>query len=567
MKASITEIINDAVRKAFPGERDLPPVYLETPKNRAHGDYATNIAMSLASRLKKNPREIAQAVMEKIDDGGKMIKKIDVAGPGFINIILTEKYWRDLLSDIHESGDAYGHGRIGEGKRVNIEFVSANPTGPLHVGHGRGAAIGDTLARILSASGYDVTREYYINDAGSQIRNLGISINYRIREALDPDFAGTVTFPEKGYHGDYIREVADTIRRDEAASGLIDDIRTLPPEDILDPSSQTADRSGVMGAGVLIKRIASTLDRFGGISFDRWFSERALHEEGLIGEVLDILAEKGLTYTKDGALWFRSTNFGDDKDRVIRKDDGNLTYLAADIAYHREKFRRGYDRVIDVWGADHHGYIARVKGAIEALGYDPDRFRVILVQMVTLMRSGKPVTMSKRSGEFITLEEVLEEVGSDAARFFFLMRRYDSQLEFDLELAKKTTADNPVFYVQYMHARICSILRHAGESGLALPAPGEVDVDLLALPEEMEIIKFRASFPEVVEGSASSMEPHRITFFLQDLATAFHSYYNKTRVVTEDENLSRARLYMVSAAKVVVKNALTLLGVSAPESM
>ena len=567
MKASITEIINDAVRKAFPGERDLPPVYLETPKNRAHGDYATNIAMSLASRLKKNPREIAQAVMEKIDDGGKMIKKIDVAGPGFINIILTEKYWRDLLSDIHESGDAYGHGRIGEGKRVNIEFVSANPTGPLHVGHGRGAAIGDTLARILSASGYDVTREYYINDAGSQIRNLGISINYRIREALDPDFAGTVTFPEKGYHGDYIREVADTIRRDEAASGLIDDIRTLPPEDILDPSSQTADRSGVMGAGVLIKRIASTLDRFGGISFDRWFSERALHEEGLIGEVLDILAEKGLTYTKDGALWFRSTNFGDDKDRVIRKDDGNLTYLAADIAYHREKFRRGYDRVIDVWGADHHGYIARVKGAIEALGYDPDRFRVILVQMVTLMRSGKPVTMSKRSGEFITLEEVLEEVGSDAARFFFLMRRYDSQLEFDLELAKKTTADNPVFYVQYMHARICSILRHAGESGLALPAPGEVDVDLLALPEEMEIIKFLASFPEVVEGSASSMEPHRITFFLQDLATAFHSYYNKTRVVTEDENLSRARLYMVSAAKVVVKNALTLLGVSAPESM
>ena len=567
MKASITEIINDAVRKAFPGERDLPPVYLETPKNRAHGDYATNIAMSLASRLKKNPREIAQAVMEKIDDGGKMIKKIDVAGPGFINIILTEKYWRDLLSDIHESGDAYGHGRIGEGKRVNIEFVSANPTGPLHVGHGRGAAIGDTLARILSASGYDVTREYYINDAGSQIRNLGISINYRIREALDPDFAGTVTFPEKGYHGDYIREVADTIRRDEAASGLIDDIRTLPPEDILDPSSQTADRSGVMGAGVLIKRIASTLDRFGGISFDRWFSERALHEEGLIGEVLDILAEKGLTYTKDGALWFRSTNFGDDRDRVIRKDDGNLTYLAADIAYHREKFRRGYDRVIDVWGADHHGYIARVKGAIEALGYDPDRFRVILVQMVTLMRSGKPVTMSKRSGEFITLEEVLEEVGSDAARFFFLMRRYDSQLEFDLELAKKTTADNPVFYVQYMHARICSILRHAGESGLALPAPGEVDVDLLALPEEMEIIKFLASFPEVVEGSASSMEPHRITFFLQDLATAFHSYYNKTRVVTEDENLSRARLYMVSAAKVVVKNALTLLGVSAPESM
>jgi len=565
MKSSVTEIFTHALEKTFPEAAYLPPLFLERPKNREHGDYALNIAMTLASKLKKNPREIAEAIIANIGERSDIFRKIDIAGPGFINITLADDHWRDALNDIHKKKERYGCGSIGCGKKINIEFVSANPTGPLHVGHGRGAAVGDALARILVAAGYDVTREYYINDAGSQINNLGASINYRIRELSDPSFAGDAVFPEDGYRGGYIKELASSFLNDPKKAALIDSVKALSAQEI--SSGPAAVKTGEEGADALLKSIAKTLSGFGGVHFDAWSSERKLHKEGKVAEAIGELSGKGLLYEKDGATWFRSSDFGDEKDRVIKKDDGNLTYLAADIAYHKQKLEKGYDKIIDVWGADHHGYIKRVRGAIEAIGFRPEKFHVLLIQMVSLMRGTRPVPMSKRSGEFVTLQEVIDEVGSDAARFFFLMRRYDSQLEFDLELAKKTTADNPVFYVQYMHARICSILRHAGEEGLSVPGADKVRLDLLTGPEEMEIIKFLASLTDTVEGSAAAMEPHRIAVFLQNLAIAFHSYYNKTRVVTGDRKLSEARLYMVSAAKIVVRNALTLLGVSSPERM
>lgn len=567
MRESVTEIISRSVQKSFPDQSSMPPVFLERPKNRSHGDYATNIAMTLASKLKKNPREIAAKIVDNIDTSDGIISRCEIAGPGFINVILTEDFWRNILSRIHEEGEMFGSGAIGCGESVNIEFVSANPTGPLHVGHGRGAVVGDALATILSASGYDVTREYYVNDAGKQIRSLGVSICYRIREIDDPQFSKDVPFPEEGYQGEYVKDVSQKLMDDSLLSPLIAKIKTLSVQDILDQSGEVALEAGLAGATLLKSKIAHTLEKFGGISFNIWSSEKSLHDNGKVAESIMEFEQKGLIFEKDGASWFRSSQFGDEKDRVVKKEDGNLTYLAADIAYHRDKLERGYKRIIDVWGADHHGYIPRVRGAIEAMGFNPTKFNVLLVQMVTLVRSGKPVPMSKRSGQFVTLQEVIDEVGSDAARFFFLMRRYDSQLEFDLDLAKKTTADNPVYYVQYMHARICSILRKAEEEGLSLPSAGEVNLNLLSEQSELSIIKSLASFPEVLEGSAIAMEPHRITFFLQDLAIEFHSYYNKTRIVTDDADLSKARLYMIVSVKIVVKNALTLIGINAPERM
>jgi len=567
MKRSITETLDAAVKKVFPGEAGLPPVFLEKPRNSDHGDYATNIAMTLASRLKKNPREIAAMIMDQLGKDGEVFKKISIAGPGFINMSLSDEYWRNILVDINEKGEAYGQGALGRGESVNIEFVSANPTGPLHVGHGRGAAVGDALARVMAAAGYAVTREYYVNDAGSQIRNLGISVNYRIREAKDPGFAKEMEFPESGYHGEYVKEVAAGLISDSENGPLVAEIMGLSPEDCLDPGHELTAKTGAVAQRVLLGRISDTLKDFGGINFDIWSSEQDLHGKGKVGDTIEEFRDKDLIYEKDGASWFRSSDFGDEKDRVVVKDDGSLTYLAADIAYHKEKLEKKYDHIIDVWGADHHGYIPRVRGAIEAMGFNPERFKVLLVQMVSLTREGKPVVMSKRSGNFVTLKEVVDEVGSDAARYFFLMRRFDSHFEFDLELAKKATSDNPVFYVQYMHARICSIIRNAAEAGIAPPAPGDAALELLTEKEELEIIKTLASFPEIVEGSASTMEPHRIAFFLQDLAIAFHSYYNKTRVIVDDVELSKARLYLVCAAKIVVRNALDLLGVKAPEKM
>ncbi|MDH3973608.1 MAG: arginine--tRNA ligase [Deltaproteobacteria bacterium] len=564
MKSSITELFSHAVEKSFHGEHGLPSVFLERPKNKEHGDYALNIAMVLASKLKKNPREIAKTIIENVVDEDNIIKELGIAGPGFINITLSERYWQGILTNIYEAGERYGEGTIGNNEKVNIEFVSANPTGPLHVGHGRGAAVGDALARVLSAAGFDVTREYYWNDAGSQIRNLGVSINYRVREKRGIDSKG-IPFPDYGYQGDYVEKVALTLI-DESLLDF-DKVGFLSDDELVDSSNPLALSSGFAASKILKSRIMGTLKSFGGIVFDVEQSEKELHEIGEVASAIDYLDKKGLIKVEAGAKWFKSSDFGDEKDRVVVKEDGSLTYLAADIAYHKKKLDGGFDRIIDVWGADHHGYIPRVKGAIEAMGSDPGKFDVLLIQMVTLTREGKPVPMSKRSGSFVTLNEVIEEVGSDAARFFFLMRRYDSQLEFDLELAKKSTADNPVFYVQYMHARICSILGHAKEASLEIPSPASVNLALLLEAEEIDIIKQLAAYPEVVEGSALSMEPHRLTIYLTNLAIAFHSYYNKTRIVVDDKELSRARLFMVCGVKTVVKNALALLGISAPEKM
>jgi len=563
VKLSVTEILDRAVKTSYPEERELPPVFIETPRDKGHGDYATNVAMTLAPQLKRSPKEIASKIVDNIDDPDSIIKRVEIAGPGFINFVLSEKFWRSVVHDILEKRDSYGEGVIGRGEKVNIEYVSANPTGPLHVGHGRGAAVGDALARILTASGYDVTKEYYINDAGVQIKNLGISINFRMHQIKNPELARGVEFPESGYHGGYVRAVAKEILSD---SEVADIVCNTPFEESIDADSKAAEISAEAGTRLLLKKIRADLKEFG-ITFDVWFSEKSLHDSASIAGLISLFEKEGLIYKKDGASWFNSTRFGDEKDRVVVKEDGNLTYLAADMAYHRDKLMRGYDRIIDVWGADHHGYIARVRGAIEAMGFSPRKFNVLLIQMVSLMRDGKPVGMSKRSGSFVTLREVIDEVGADAARFFFLMRRYDSQLEFDLELAKKHTADNPVFYVQYMHARICSILRHAADEGISLSSSNDADLSSLKSPDELSIIKLLASFPELVEASALSMEPHRLTVFLQTLATAFHSYYNKTRVMTSDRELTLARLSMVTATRIVVNNALKLLGVSAPERM
>ena len=562
MKLSVTEILNQAVKTAFPDERELPPVFIETPRDKGHGDYAANIAMTLAPIIKKSPREIAGTIIDNISDTEAVIKKVDIAGPGFINFILSEKYWTGVVNDIIEKNEHYGNGNIGNGEKVNIEYVSANPTGPLHIGHGRGAVVGDALARILAASGFDVTKEYYINDAGVQINNLGSSINYRMHELRNPDLPRDIEFPESGYHGDYIKDVAEELSDSEVA----DVVYGLSPQEAIDLASEAVKLSAAAGTKLLLGKIRSDLEKFG-ITFDVWFSEKTLHESGKIADLISSFEKEGLIYKKDGASWFNSTRFGDEKDRVVVKEDGNLTYLAADMAYHRDKLLRGYDRIIDVWGADHHGYISRVRGAIEAMGFSPEKFNVLLIQMVSLVRGGKPVSMSKRSGNFVTLEDVINEVGTDAARFFFLMRRYDSQLEFDLDLAKKQTADNPVFYIQYMNARICSILRNADNKGITLPSPHEANLTLLELREELEIIKLLASFPELVEAGALAMEPHRLTVFLQNLATAFHSYYNKTRVITDDKELTLARLSMVDATRIVVTNALKLLGISVPERM
>lgn len=563
MKLSVTEILNLAVKTAYPDEKKLPPVFIEIPRDRGHGDYATNIAMTLAPIIKRSPREIAGTIIDNISDPDSIIKKIDIAGPGFINFVLSEKQWVSVVHDIIEKNENYGNGNIGNGEKINIEYVSANPTGPLHIGHGRGAVVGDALSRILSASGFDVTKEYYINDAGVQINNLGISINYRMHELKNPDLAKDIEFPESGYHGDYIKDVAKDLI---SVSEVADVVYGISPKESIDLTSGAARLSATAGTKLLLEKIKSDLEKFG-ITFDVWFSEKTLHESGKIAELISSFEKEGLIYKKDGASWFNSTRFGDEKDRVVVKEDGNLTYLAADMAYHRDKLLRGYDTIIDVWGADHHGYISRVRGTIEAMGFSPKKFNVLLIQMVSLVREGKPVNMSKRSGNFVTLEDVIDEVGTDATRFFFLMRRYDSQLEFDLELAKKQTTENPVFYVQYMNARICSIFRNAADEGILIPSPKEVNLTLLELPEELGIIRLLASFPELVEASALTMEPHRLTGFLQNLAAVFHSYYNKSRVITDNKELTFARLSMINATRIVVTNALKLLGISVPERM
>jgi arginyl-tRNA synthetase len=528
----------------------LPPVEVEWTKDPGHGDYTSNAAMVLAAQTKKNPREIARILLERIDDSGQVLEKVEIAGPGFMNFFIRESCWSSFLKKVDDEGNRYGSSDLGKGRRIQVEFVSANPTGPLHIGHARGAVVGDVMANILAAVGYDIFREYYINDAGNQMNNLGKSVLLRYRELL----GRTEEFPEGCYKGEYIRDLAAELLKRER-------------ERYLDMDAQEAiPLLTAYAGGAILEGIKEDLRNFG-VVFDLYFSERELYREDGVGILLRMLQEKGFIYREGEALWFRTTAFGDEKDRVVVRQNGDPTYFAADIAYHRNKFLRGFDTVIDIWGADHHGYIPRISAAVQALGYEKDALKVILVQLVNLLRDGKPVAMSTRSGEFDTLREVVDEVGKDAARYNFLMRRSDSHLDFDLELAKRQSNENPVYYVQYAYARICSIIRMAAERGVATPLYSETELILLKLPEEIDLIKAITRFPEVVDGAARTLEPHRLTFYLNDLAAIFHSYYNKNKVISDDGALTGARLFLVKSVRTVLENALTMLGVSTPKKM
>ena len=553
MKQVLVALLERSIQSAIAAgllSAAAPRIEVEWTKDPSHGDYASNVAMILASQNRKNPREIAKIISEGIDDSMQVLEKVEIAGPGFLNFFIREGCWSSLLKSVDSQGDRYGSAGFGKGRRIQVEFVSANPTGPLHIGHARGAVVGDVMANILAAVGYDVFREYYINDAGNQMNNLGKSVLLRYRELL----GRTGDFPEGCYKGDYIRDLAAELLKREGERYLdMDDEEAIP---LL---------TTYAGAAIL-EGIKEDLRIFG-VVFDLYFSESELYREDGVKSLLRTLQEKDFIYSEGNALWFRTTAFGDEKDRVVVRQNGDPTYFAADIAYHRNKFLRGFETVIDIWGADHHGYIPRMSAAVQALGQEKDALKVILVQLVNLLRDGRPVAMSTRSGEFDTLRQVVDEVGKDAARYNFLMRRSDSHLDFDLELAKRQSNENPVYYVQYAYARICSIIRMAAERGFAPPLYDNAEVGLLKLPEEIELIKAITRFPEVVDGAARTLEPHRLTFYLNDIAAIFHSYYNKNKVISDDGALTEARLFLVKSVRTVLKNALTLLGVSTPEKM
>ncbi len=532
-----------------PGE--MPEVLLERPRHEGQGDWASNIAMLLAKPLKARPRELAEEIVSKIGKDPHL-EKIEVAGPGFINFFVTNLWVRDVLETAVNERENFGRSSQGKGRKVQVEFVSANPTGPLHVGHGRGAAVGDMTASLLEYAGWEVEREYYINDAGLQMNLLGQSTQARYFELLE--VAEKAPFPENGYKGDYIYDLAKEIIEIEGNRFV-----GMPLDESF-PVFQAYAANTILGG------IRQDLALFG-VSFDVWFSEKSLYEKGLVESALDFLKQRGHAYDKDGALWFRTTAFGDDKDRVLVRSNGVTTYFASDVAYHKEKFDRGFDLVIDVWGADHHGYVPRMKAAVEALGKDREALQILLIQFVNLLRGGHQVSMSTRPGEFVTLREVLDEVGIDAARFFFAMRRCDSHLDFDLELAKKASTDNPVFYVQYANARIQSIMREAASRNIEDAASSSVDFSLLREPEEKALAKRIARFPEEVEKAAYELAAHRIAFFAYDLASDFHAFYNAHRVLGVEDEVSKARLYLVEAARVALTNALGILRVKAPERM
>lgn len=552
MKQTIQTVIETAARAAYekgalPCDA-FPPVTVEVPKVESQGDFSTNLAMVMAKVQKMAPRKIADAVVAEIPTDGDLVEKVDIAGPGFINLFVKKSAWLSAVTRVEEAGDRYGASNLGAGKKVMVEFVSANPTGPLHVGHGRGAAVGDSTARILSFAGFDVDKEYYINDSGRQIRTLGLSLFLRYKESCGQP----VDFPSDCYQGAYIQEMAEAVKADQGEALL-----ALP-------EAEAVQRCARHAAGLILAGIKEDLEAFG-VPFDNWFSEQSLYDANRVMETIEAFKDKGTVYEKEGALWFRTSAYGDEKDRVVVRSNGQTTYFASDIAYHMNKFERGYHRLIDVWGADHHGYIPRINASIEATGHNPENFDVILVQLVNLLRGGEPVAMSTRSGEFVTLKDVVDEVGADAARFIFLSRHYDSPLDFDLEVARKKSNDNPVFYVQYVHARISSILEKArAERGLTVSAAA---LDALTEGEEVALMKAMLRFPEVVETAARLMEPHRISYFLMELASAFHSYYNKHKVLSPDPELSAARLRLVAAVRQVIKTGLALLGVSAPEKM
>lgn len=523
----------------------IPEFVLEVPRERDHGDFATNIAMLLTKEAKKNPREIANLLTEEMDLTKTEIKSIQIAGPGFINFYLQEDWLASIIPLVLKEEDRYGSSDFGQGRKVMIEFVSANPTGLLHMGNARGAALGDSLAKIMNFAGFDAKKEFYINDTGNQIENFGKSLEARYFQILGKDFP----FPEDGYHGEDIIETAQKIY-DEYGDTLEKDENRI--EKFID-----------IGLAEKLSAIRKDLKNFD-VEYDNWFSEKSLHESGKIKETLAYLQEKGLIYENEGALWLKTTEFGEEKDEVIQRSNGVSTYFAADIAYHQDKFRRGFDLLINIWGADHHGHVARMKGAMGAMGYDPDNLQIIIMQLVRLFRGKEIVRMSKRTGEYVTLNELVDEVGKDAARYFFAMRNPDSHLDFDLELAKEKSADNPVYYVQYGHARICSIIKASGKESFTAEAE---QIKLLKADEEIVLLRKIADFPEEVRLAAKNMEPHRLTGYAHELAGLFHSFYNSCKVIGSEKDLMEARFALVYATKITLKNILDLLGVNAPERM
>ena len=543
---AIVATAREAIAAGVVKDGELPEVLLEVPPKKEFGDFASNFAMQSARTLRCNPRVLAQYIVEHLDCS--YVERAEIAGPGFINFYLNPNWVYELLGKIVEAGEKYGDLPPASDEKIQLEYVSANPTGPLHVGHGRGAAVGSALGNLLKKAGYQVEREYYINDAGNQMNNLARSVNARYLELMGKE----VEFPEDGYHGHDIVETAQRI-----VDKYGDKFLGMSEEERLEQFKTIAYQEKLAA-------LREDLEAFN-VHFDSWFSEKTLHENHKIEEACEILKEKGYMYEQGGALWLKSTEFGDDKDRVVIRDNGVPTYFAADIAYHDNKFKRGFDRVINLWGADHHGYIARMKAAMQCMGYGPEQLEVLVLQMVSLFRNGELVKMSKRTGQSVTLNELIEEVGTDAARFFFVMRSIDSQLDFDLDLAKKKSNDNPVFYVQYAHARICSILRQVKEEGVTIA--GKANYSLLTEPVEIDLIKKMGEYPEMLATAAKERAVQHVAHYVFDLAGLFHTAYNQCRILGVSEDLQQARLALVISVGHVIRHALGILGVSAPEQM
>ena len=574
LKKCIQDLIDKGLISEMPSK-----VRLDHTKDKSHGDYATNVALMLAKQAKTSPLELAKIIINQLEDVN-FIKKTEIAGPGFINFFLSDASSTSIVSEIIELGKTYGKSEIGKGQSILLEYVSANPTGPLHVGHGRGAAYGATVSNLLRNIGFKVDNEYYVNDAGRQMDILTVSIFLRYLVLCGEQ----VRFPDNGYQGQYINDIAvdiadkngesfkqsaDIVFENICKDGLeggdkeshIDEL-IARAKDLLGSDFQNIFKVGIE---TILGGIKDDLADFG-VRFEKWFSEQSLIDSGLSESCITRLKDSGHIYKKDGALWFKTTNYGDEKDRVVVRDNGNHTYFASDIAYHLEKLERGYDKIINVWGADHHGYIPRVKASIEALGHKPNKLEILLVQFANLYRGGQKVQMSTRSGSFVTLEDLRKEVGNDAARFFYILRKSEQHMDFDLDLAKSKTNENPVFYIQYAHARICSVFRQANEKGFESNLE---DANLSLLTEEVEknILRELSRYKGVIESAATQYEPHQLAYYLRDLATQFHSYYNACTFILEDQDLTQARLSLIHAAKQILRNGLSILGVGAPESM
>ena len=564
---------------------------LERTRDRTHGDFASSIALALAKTARCKPRDLAERIKAALPPSTH-VAKVEIAGPGFINFFLAPAAYHATIGEILDQGDHFGRSTFGGERWVQVEFVSANPTGPLHVGHGRGAAFGATVANLLEAVGYRVHREYYVNDAGRQMDILATSIWLRYLEHCGERFR----FPSNGYRGDYVRNIATRLYAEHDGAYVVSATQVfadLPPDEIRNEAGEVTVPGGDkeahidalvarartllgghryryifdLGLNIILDDIRDDLGEFG-VIYDQWYSELTLAEQGAVNKTIQRLRDQDYLYEQEGALWFRSSAFGDEKDRVVQRENGQTTYFASDIAYHLEKFERGFDRVIDVWGADHHGYIPRVKAALQALGENPDRLDVLLVQFAILYRNGERAQMSTRSGDFVTLRELRQEVGNDAARFFYVMRKSEQHLDFDLDLAKSQSKDNPVYYIQYAHARVCSVLRQLHEKGLSRDLErGQAHLALLVEPHEESLLVALSRYPEVVEMAALNHEPHQLAHYLRDLANAFHTYYNEHRVLVNDDALRDARLNLSVATRQVIKNGLSLLGVSAPEVM